>query len=206
MDNTEFIQASLDEVIKTFIEALFLVLIIVFIFLQSWEATLIPMLAVPVSLIGTFASFLILGFTINTLTLFAMVLAIGLVVDDAIVVVEAVEHHIRNNGLNPKEATYRAMEEVSGPVVAIAFVLASVFIPVAFFGGTAGVLYKQFAITISVSMALSALVALTLTPALCAMLLKPHSHAAEEPVHGGYLLSKHNLQHRLRYPSYSSLS
>lgn len=179
MDNTEFIQASLDEVVKTFVEALLLVLIIVFVFLQSWEATLITMLAVPVSLIGTFASFLVLGFTINTLTLFAMVLAIGLVVDDAIVVVEAVEHHIRNNGLSPKEATYRAMEEVSGPVVAIAFVLASVFIPVAFFGGTAGVLYKQFAITISVSMALSAIVALTLTPALCAMLLKPHSAAAE---------------------------
>ena len=191
MDNTEFIQESLDEVIKTFVEALLLVLVIVFIFLQSWEATLIPMLAVPVSLIGTFASFLLLGFTINTLTLFAMVLAIGLVVDDAIVVVEAVEHHIRHNGLNPKEATYRAMEEVSGPVVAIAFVLASVFIPVAFFGGTAGVLYKQFAITISVSMALSAVVALTLTPALCAMLLKPHNHAAEQSSLFDRFIGKH---------------
>lgn len=179
MDNTEFIQESMQEVIKTFIEALLLVLVIVFVFLQSWQATLIPMLAVPVSLIGTFAAFTVLGFTINTLTLFAMVLAIGLVVDDAIVVVEAVEHHIRHTGLSPKEATYRAMEEVSGPVVAIAFVLASVFIPVAFFGGTAGVLYKQFAITISVSMALSALVALTLTPALCAMLLKPHHEYKE---------------------------
>lgn len=206
MDNTEFIQASLDEVIKTFIEALFLVLIIVFIFLQSWEATLIPMLAVPVSLIGTFASFLILGFTINTLTLFAMVLAIGLVVDDAIVVVEAVEHHIRNNGLNPKEATYRAMEEVSGPVVAIAFVLASVFIPVAFFGGTAGVLYKQFAITISVSMALSALVALTLTPALCAMLLKPHSHAAEESTLFDRFIGKHFKKFFVKFNHYFDLT
>ena len=183
MDNTEFIRESMVEVIKTFMEALFLVLIIVFIFLQSWQATLIPMLAVPVSLIGTFASFLMLGFSINTLTLFAMVLAIGLVVDDAIVVVEAVEHHIKVTKLPPKEATYRAMEEVSGPVVAIAFVLASVFIPVAFFGGTAGVLYKQFAITISVSMALSAVVALTLTPALCALLLKPH----DETAHKGWL-------------------
>ena len=180
MDNTQFIRESMVEVIKTFMEALLLVLIIVFIFLQSWQATMIPMLAVPVSLIGTFASFIFLGFSINTLTLFAMVLAIGLVVDDAIVVVEAVEHHIKVTKLSPKEATYRAMEEVSGPVVAIAFVLASVFIPVAFFGGTAGVLYKQFAITISVSMALSALVALTLTPALCAMLLKPHAETAHK--------------------------
>ena len=173
-DNTDFIQESVNAVVHTFIEALVLVLIIVFIFLQSWQATLIPMLAVPVSLIGTFAAFLILGFSINTLTLFAMVLAIGLVVDDAIVVVEAVEHHIRHSKMTPREATYQAMEEVSGPVVAIAFVLASVFIPVAFFGGTAGVLYKQFAITIAVSMGLSALVALTLTPALCTLLLKPH--------------------------------
>ena len=180
-DNTDFIQESVSAVVHTFVEALVLVLIIVFVFLQSWQATLIPMLAVPVSLIGTFAAFTVLGFTINTLTLFAMVLAIGLVVDDAIVVVEAVEHHIRNSKMSPREATYKAMEEVSGPVVAIAFVLASVFIPVAFFGGTAGVLYKQFAITIAVSMALSAVVALTLTPALCAMLLKPHKeHDAHE--------------------------
>lgn len=173
-DSTKFIEESLKEVLKTFVEALFLVLIIVFIFLQSWEATLIPMIAVPVSLIGTFGSFILLGFNINTLTMFAMVLAIGLVVDDAIVVVEAVEHNIKENHLAPKEATYKAMEEVSGPVVAIAFVLASVFIPVAFFGGTVGVLYQQFALTITVSMALSAIVALSLTPALCAILLKKH--------------------------------
>ena len=124
-----------------------------------------------------------MGFSINTLTLFAMVLAIGLVVDDAIVVIEAVEHHMRYNGLSPRDATIRAMSEVSGPVVAIAFVLASVFIPVAFLGGTMGVLYKQFALTVAVSMALSALVALSLTPALCALLLKPYDPNA----HGGKL-------------------
>jgi hydrophobe/amphiphile efflux-1 (HAE1) family protein len=174
-DNTKYIRESLDKVFHTFVEALALVLIIVYLFLQSWRATLIPMLAVPVSLIGTFGAFVLLGFSINTLTLFAMVLAIGLVVDDAIIVVEAVEHHMRHSGLGPKEATIRAMDEVSGPVVAIAFVLASVFIPVAFFGGTTGVLYKQFALTIAVSMALSAIVALTLTPALCSLVLKPYT-------------------------------
>ena len=170
-DNTQFITESLEKVAHTFFEALVLVILVVFMFLGSWRATLIPILAVPVSLVGTFASFVILGFTINTLTAFAMILAIGLVVDDAIVVVEAVEHHIQENGMSPKEATYRAMNEVSGPVVAIAFVLSAVFIPVAFTGGTVGELYKQFAITISVSMMLSAIVALSLTPALCSLLL-----------------------------------
>lgn len=170
-DNTQFITESLEKVAHTFVEALILVILVVFMFLGSWRATLIPILAVPVSLVGTFASFVILGFTINTLTAFAMILAIGLVVDDAIVVVEAVEHHIQENGMSPKEATYRAMNEVSGPVVAIAFVLSAVFIPVAFTGGTVGELYKQFAITISVSMMLSAIVALSLTPALCSMIL-----------------------------------
>lgn len=170
-DNTQFITESLEKVAHTFFEALILVILVVFMFLGSWRATLIPVLAVPVSLVGTFASFVILGFTINTLTAFAMILAIGLVVDDAIVVVEAVEHHIQENGMSPKEATYRAMNEVSGPVVAIAFVLSAVFIPVAFTGGTVGELYKQFAITISVSMMLSAIVALSLTPALCSLLL-----------------------------------
>ena len=170
-DNTQFITESLEKVAHTFFEALILVILVVFMFLGSWRATLIPILAVPVSLVGTFASFVILGFTINTLTAFAMILAIGLVVDDAIVVVEAVEHHIQENGMSPKEATYRAMNEVSGPVVAIAFVLSAVFIPVAFTGGTVGELYKQFAITISVSMMLSAIVALSLTPALCSLLL-----------------------------------
>ena len=182
-DNTNFISESIYEVVKTFVEAMALVMIIVFIFLQSWRATLIPMLAVPVSLIGTFGAFILLGFSINTLTLFAMVLAIGLVVDDAIVVIEAVEHHIRYNKLTPVEATKRAMAEVSGPVIAIAFVLAAVFVPVAFIGGMVGVLYRQFALTIAVSMALSAVVALSLTPALCVMLLKPR----KEQVKGSIL-------------------
>ncbi|MDR3349043.1 MAG: multidrug efflux RND transporter permease subunit [Acidaminococcales bacterium] len=182
VDNTEYISSSLEEVAMTFFEALFLVIVIVFVFLQSWRATLIPILAVPVSLIGTFASFVALGFTINTLTLFAMVLAIGLVVDDAIVVIEAVEHHMRANNLSPREATRRAMAEVSGPVVAIAFVLSSVFIPVAFLGGMLGVLYRQFALTIAISVGLSAFIALSLTPALCASLLKPHKEQA-----GGFL-------------------
>ncbi|HBS59245.1 MAG TPA: hydrophobe/amphiphile efflux-1 family RND transporter, partial [Firmicutes bacterium] len=162
VDNTKFVQESMDEVVKTLVEALLLVLLVVFIFLQNWRATLITMLAIPVSLVGTFGAFLALGFSINTLTLFAMVLAIGLVVDDAIVVIEAVEYHMRYSGLKPREATEKAMSEVSGPVIAIAFVLAAVFIPVAFLGGMVGVLYKQFALTVAVSMGLSAIVALSL--------------------------------------------
>ena len=171
-DSTAYIRASIEEVAHTFIEALLLVVLVIFVFLQSWRATLIPLLAVPVSLIGTFAAFIVLDFSINTLTLFAMVLAIGLVVDDAIVVIENVEHHMEE-GLQPVDATERAMDEVQGPVVAIAFVLAAVFVPVAFLGGMMGVLYRQFALTIAISMGLSAFVALTLTPALCAMILKP---------------------------------
>ncbi|CUH94889.1 putative membrane protein [Propionispora sp. 2/2-37] len=186
VDNTNFVRESMIEVAKTFAEALLLVVIVVFIFLQSWRATLIPLLAIPVSLIGTFGAFSLLGFTINTLTLFAMVLAIGLVVDDAIVVIEAVEHHMRYSGLSPSEATKRAMKEVSGPVVAIAFVLASVFIPVAFFGGMMGILYKQFALTIAVSMALSAVVALSLTPALCTLLLRPYEPDAHKGIVGRF--------------------
>ena len=180
VDNTEFITESIGEVVQTFKEALMLVIVIVFIFLQSWRATLIPVLAIPVSLVGTFASFILLGISINTLTLFAMVLAIGLVVDDAIVVVENVEQHMKKDGLNPIEATEKAMEEVQEPVVAIAFVLSAVFIPVAFLGGTTGVLYRQFALTIAVSMAISAFVALTLTPALCSLLMKPHDPNAKK--------------------------
>jgi len=172
LDNTVFVKSSLEEVVHTFVEALILVLVVVFLFLQNWRATVIPMLAVPVSLVGTFAVFTMLGFTINTLTLFGMVLAIGIVVDDAIVVVEAVEHHMAH-GLSPRDATIKAMEEVSGPVVAIALILAAVFVPVAFLGGIAGVMYKQFAITVAVSTMLSAFVALSLTPALCSLLLKP---------------------------------
>ena len=168
MDNTDFIYASIKEVIETFVEALLLVAIIVYIFLQNWRSTLIPMIAVPVSLLGTFASFEILGFTINTLTLFAMVLAIGLVVDDAIVVIEAVEYEMRYNNLDPKAATVEAMQKVQSPVIGVAVVLAAVFVPVAFLGGIMGILYKQFALTIAVSVILSAFTALSLTPALCA--------------------------------------
>lgn len=171
-NSTRFISASISEVLKTLAEAMVLVILVVFIFLGNIRATFIPMLAVPVSLVGTFAFFIPLGFTINTLTLFGLVLAIGIVVDDAIVVVEAVEHHIEH-GLTPLQATEKAMEEVSGPVIGIALVLTAVFVPVAFMGGLTGELYRQFAITLSVSVLLSALVALTLTPALCRMMLKP---------------------------------
>ena len=204
VDNTEYISSSLEEVAMTFLEALLLVIVIVFVFLQSWRATLIPILAVPVSLIGTFASFVLLGFTINTLTLFAMVLAIGLVVDDAIVVIEAVEHHMRVSGLNPREATRRAMAEVSGPVVAIAFVLSSVFIPVAFLGGMQGVLYRQFALTIAISVGLSAFVALSLTPALCAALLKPHDGPVAGGLFGGFF-KKFNAWFERIIESYSQI-
>ncbi|MDY2665500.1 MAG: efflux RND transporter permease subunit, partial [Dialister sp.] len=164
-DNTDFIYASIKEVMHTFVEALLIVALIVYIFLQNWRSTLIPMIAVPVSLFGTFASFLLLGFTINTLTLFAMVLAIGLVVDDAIVVIEAVEYEMRYNNMGPKEATVAAMQKVQSPVIGVAVVLAAVFVPVAFLGGIMGILYKQFALTIAVSVLISAFVALSLTPA-----------------------------------------
>lgn len=180
-DSTDYINASIKEVVHTFVEALLLVVLVIFVFLQSWRATIIPLLAVPVSLIGTFGTFVLLDFSINTLTLFAMVLAIGLVVDDAIVVIENVEHHMES-GLSPVDATERAMAEVQGPVVAIAFVLAAVFVPVAFLGGMMGVLYKQFALTIVIAMALSAFVALTLTPALCALMLKPKKESDSEGV------------------------
>jgi len=191
-DSASYVRESMEEVAETFVLAILLVLLVVFVFLKSWRATLIPMLAVPVSLIGTFGAFLVLGFSINTLTMFAMVLAIGLVVDDAIVVIEAVEHHMRYNGLSPRDATIRAMSEVSAPVVAIAFVLASVFIPVAFFGGTMGVLYKQFALTVAVSMGLSAIVALSLTPALCALLLEPYNPNAHGSGKLDMILAKFN--------------
>ena len=174
VDNTKFVSASINEVEHTFVEALLLVLVVVYVFLQSWRSTIIPMIAVPVSLLGTFGAFVLLDFSINTLTLFAMVLAIGLVVDDAIVVVEAVEYELKYNGLSPKEAAIAAMKNVQGPVIGIAFVLAAVFVPVAFMGGMTGILYKQFALTIAVSVAISAVIALVLTPALCAIMLKPH--------------------------------
>ncbi len=176
-----FVQASIDEVVKTLAEAMVLVFIVVYIFLQSWRATLIPCLAVPVSIIGTFAGMYALGYTINTLTLFGMVLAIGIVVDDAIVVLENVERIMRTEHKSPKEATNKAMQEVTGPVIAIVLVLCAVFVPVSFMGGLAGEMYKQFAITISISVILSGIVALTLTPALCGWLLKPHSPDHKEP-------------------------
>ncbi len=172
LDTTLAVTEGMVEIQHTLIEALVLVIIVVFIFLQGWRATLIPLLAVPVSLVSTFALFPMFGFTVNTLSLFGLVLAIGLVVDDAIVVVEAVEHHIEH-GLSPKEATLKAMSEVSGPVIAIALVLAAVFVPTAFIPGITGRLYQQFAVTIAVSMLISAFNALTLSPALSALLLKP---------------------------------
>ncbi len=172
-ESVSIVKVSINEVVKTLLEALLLVTIVVFLFLQSWRATLIPVLAIPVSIIGTFIFFIPMGFTINTLTLFGLVLSIGIVVDDAIVVVEAVQHYIDEKGLSAKEATFRAMKDISGPVIAIALILAAVFIPVGFIPGIVGRLYQQFAITIAFSVLLSALVALTLTPALCALMLKP---------------------------------
>jgi HAE1 family hydrophobic/amphiphilic exporter-1 len=171
LDSTLPIKASLHEIQHTLIEAVILVLLVVFLFLQSVRATIIPMLTVPVSLLGAFIAFPMLGFSVNTLTLFGLVLAIGIVVDDAIVVVEAVQHHLEH-GMSPREATVQAMKEVSGPVVAIALVLCAVFVPVAFMGGVTGQLYQQFAITIAVAVIFSAINALTLSPALSAMLLR----------------------------------
>ena len=172
-DTTRFVIASINEVIHTLLIAAFLVLLVVFLFLQNWRATLIPIIAVPVSLIGAFAGLYAFGFSINTLTLFAMVLAIGIVVDDAIVVLENVERLMAERHLAPLDATIEAMREVSGAVVAIVLVLCAVFIPVAFLGGIAGRLYQQFAVTVAISVVISGVVALTLTPALCALLLKP---------------------------------
>jgi len=171
-DTTLFVSASIDAVVMTLIEAALLVVAVVFLFLQSWRATLIPMVAVPVSLIGTFAGLYAFGFTINTLTLFALVLAIGIVVDDAIIVLENVERHMSQEKMPPLQAAITAMSEVSSAIVAIVLVLASVFIPVAFLGGIAGVLYQQFAVTVAVAVIISGIVALTLTPALCAIFLK----------------------------------
>src|ERR1700678_667262 len=174
LDTTKAVTVGIHEIILTLFEALALVVLVVYIFLQGWRATLIPLLAVPVSLIGTFAVFPLLGFSINTLSLFGLVLAIGLVVDDAIIVVEAVEHHIEQ-GLSPRDASFRAMEEISGPLVAIALVLSAVFIPTAAIPGITGRLYQQFAVTVAISVIISAFNALTLSPALASLLLKPKS-------------------------------
>ncbi len=171
-NTTRFIEVSVQEVIKTFVEAIILVVLVVFVFLQSLRATLIPVVAVPVSIVGAFAGMYLLGFSINLLTLFGLILAIGIVVDDAIIVLENVERIMSSEGKGPREATIQAMEEVSGPVIAVVLVLCAVFIPVSFLGGLAGQLYRQFAVTIAVSVVISGIVALTLTPALCALLLK----------------------------------
>lgn len=172
-DTTDFIKVSINEVIHTFIEALILVVLVVYLFLQNWRATLIPVIAVPISIIGTFAGMYAFGFSLNLLTLFGLVLAIGIVVDDAIIVLENVERLMRTEGLSPREAAIKSMAEVMAPVIAIVLVLCAVFIPVAFIGGMAGTMYKQFAVTIAISVVTSGVVALTLTPVLCMLLLTP---------------------------------
>ncbi|MEO8755367.1 MAG: efflux RND transporter permease subunit, partial [Casimicrobiaceae bacterium] len=185
-DSTKFITASIEEVIVTFFEALALVMLVVFLFLGNWRSTLVPMLVVPVSIIGAFIGMGALGFTINTLTLFGMVLAIGLVVDDAILVVERVEELMEDEHLAPREATKRAMQQLTGPIVAVMAVLSSVFLPTAFIPGLAGKLYQQFAVTITLTMLLSALMAMSLTPALCALLLKPKPEGERRGFFGAF--------------------
>jgi HAE1 family hydrophobic/amphiphilic exporter-1 len=212
LDTTAPVRAGIREIVVTLVEAVLLVALVVFVFLQSWRATLIPLLTVPVSLVGAFAVFPLLGFSINTLSLFGLVLAIGLVVDDAIVVVEAVEHHIEE-GLAPADATRRAMAQVQGPVVAIALVLAAVFIPVAFMSGITGRLYQQFALTIAISVLISAFNALSLSPALSAMLLRPRREVSGpfgrlgarmnrwfDRAQGGYLNINRRLIRKLAIP------
>ena len=178
-ESASVVKVSIEEVVHTLVEALLLVVVVVYIFLQSWRSTLIPVLAIPVSIIGSFIAFIPLGFTINTLTLFGFVLAIGIVVDDAIVVVEAVEVNMNERKMSPVDATLEAMREISAPVIAIALILAAVFVPVGFIPGITGRLYQQFAITIAISVLISAFVALSLTPALCVLLLKPHEEGEE---------------------------
>ncbi|WDF57362.1 efflux RND transporter permease subunit [Mucilaginibacter sp. KACC 22063] len=172
-ESVTVVKVSMEDVVGTLLKTLALVAVVVFVFLQNWRSTLIPVLAIPVSIFGTFCFFIPLGFTINTLTMFGFVLAIGIVVDDAIIVVEAVQHYIDHDGMSPKEATYTAMKDISAPVIAIALILAAVFVPVGFIPGIVGSLYQQFAITIAISVIISAFIALSLTPALCTLLLKP---------------------------------
>src|SRR5688500_463881 len=172
-DTTRFVEVSIEEVVETLLIAMVLVFLVVYVFLQSWRATVIPFAAVPVSLIGCFAGLYLLGYSINTLTLFGMVLAIGIVVDDAIVVLENVERIMHEEGLGPRDAAIKAMREVTSPIIAIVLVLCAVFVPIAFIGGLAGELYRQFAVTISIAVVISGMVALTLTPALCVIVLKP---------------------------------
>src|SRR5690606_1079948 len=202
-DSTNFIKLSVSEVQKALFEAILLVVVVMFVFLQSWRATLIPAIAVPVVLLGTFAVFYIAGFSINTLTLFGLVLAIGLLVDDAIVVVENVERLMAENpGMTAREATIRSMQELQVALVAIALVLSAVFLPMAFFGGSTGVIYRQFSITIVSAMALSVLVALILSPALTSSLLKPktqdeHGKAHRFPrAHAALMRAQHGFNTR----------
>ncbi len=179
LDTSKFTEASIEKVVHTFFEAVVLVVLVVFLFLQSFRATIIPILAVPIAIIGTYIGITVLGFSTNMLTLFGMILAIGLVVDDAIIVVENVEHNMATLHLTPMEAAKKAMAELAGALIAIVLVLGSVFLPVAFLGGMTGTLYKQFAVTIAISMVLSGVVALTLSPALAARILKP-SHGEKK--------------------------
>lgn len=186
-DTTVFVSESIMSVYHTLIEAFVLVFIVVLVFLQNWRATIVPMIAVPVSLVGTFACMAMFGFSLNNLSLFGLVLAIGIVVDDAIVVVENVER-LMAMGLSPKEASRKAMDEVTAPVIAISLVLCSVFVPTAFMAGISGQFFKQFALTIAASTVISAFNSLTLSPALCAILLKSHGHGGEghgDKAHGG---------------------
>src|SRR3954463_3743334 len=195
-DSTAFIKLSIHEVVKTLLEAVILVVIVMFVFLQSWRATLIPAIAVPVVLLGTFCVLQILGYSINTLTMFGMVLSIGLLVDDAIVVVENVERLMREEHLSPLDATVRSMKEITGALIGVATVLSAVFLPMAFFSGSTGVIYRQFSITIVASMLLSVLVALTVTPAMCASLLRAaHANAPRRGAFGWFNRGFDRLTH-----------
>ena len=176
-ETTPFVQQSIEKVIETLVEAIALVFVVLLLFLQNWRATLIPMIAVPVVLLGTFGVLALFGYSINMLTMFAMVLAIGLLVDDAIVVVENVERIMTEEGLSPREATEKSMRQITGALIGVALVLTAVFVPMAFFGGSVGVIYRQFSVTIVAAMVLSVLVAIILTPALCALILRPHRTA-----------------------------
>ena len=185
-DTTPFVRASIEEVVKTLLEAIVLVFLVMFLFLQNLRATLIPTIAVPVVLLGTFGVLAALGFSINMLTMFAMVLAIGLLVDDAIVVVENVERLMSEEGLSPLEATRKSMDQITGALVGIALVLSAVFVPMAFLGGSTGVIYRQFSVTIVSAMALSVLVAIVLTPALCATMLQAAATRASTTARRGF--------------------
>ena len=202
-ESVSVVKVSISEVVKTLLEALALVVLVVFIFLQDWRSTIIPVLAIPVSIIGTFIFFIPLGFTINKLTLFGFVLAIGIVVDDAIIVVEAVQRYMEEQHLPPKEAAHKAMADISGPVVAIALVLAAVFVPAGFLPGIVGRLYQQFAITIAISVLISAFVALSLTPALCSLFLKPH-HISQSSKGLNYLFFHFNKWFNRRTEGYTN--